>query len=163
MKLLSRGRIPDPHRIVRGGGPGGGGRTATASYDNTVRIWDTTSGKELHKILQGNTHVTRPAYRPDGKLLASATWDGTVKVWDATTFKEPRTIKPPGAVYGVAFSPDGKQVVSVSVKSKRAKKTNPLEGTGRLIVWNLETSEKVCELEGHTNHVLVGVHGLDLP
>src|SRR5262249_967765 len=65
------------------------------------------------------------AYSPDGKLLASAAnyrlefremrHPGEVKLWDAVSGQLLRTLTGfPGAVNGVAFSPDSKSLVSVS-------------------------------------------------
>ena len=64
-----------------------GKRLASASEDQTVKVWDTTSGQEL-LTLRGHTGgVTSVAFSPDGNRLASASTDGTVKVWDVTPRK----------------------------------------------------------------------------
>ena len=61
-----------------------GKRLASASWDQTVKVWDATSGQET-LTLKGHTAVVwSVAFSADGKRLASASWDGTVKVWDAT-------------------------------------------------------------------------------
>jgi hypothetical protein len=60
-----------------------GQRLASASADNTVRIWEVASGKEL-LILKGHTKGVRSvAFSPDGRRLASASPDQTVKLWEA--------------------------------------------------------------------------------
>ena len=55
---------------------------ASASDDNTVKLWDTSTGKEI-KTLSGHTNrVNGVSFSPDGKMLASASDDNTVKLWN---------------------------------------------------------------------------------
>jgi WD40 repeat protein len=81
--------------------------------DATVRIWDTTTGRQLFE-LQGHTaNVTRLAFSPDGQRLATASEDHKVKVWQADTGQQLITLAGHVAgVAGVAFSPDGGRLVS---------------------------------------------------
>src|SRR5262245_52216585 len=54
---------------------------ASASFDNTVKLWEWPSGKELRK-LEGHTGaVYCVAWAPDGKSLASASHDQTIRLW----------------------------------------------------------------------------------
>ena len=48
-------------------------------------------------------------YSPDGQALASAGFDRTIRIWEAATGREIRALRgPEGAVFDVAYSPDGK-------------------------------------------------------
>src|SRR5262245_35264839 len=55
---------------------------ASASTDQTVRLWDAATGQS-RTILQGHTkEVWDVAFSSDGCLIASASGDQTVKLWD---------------------------------------------------------------------------------
>jgi Tol biopolymer transport system component/Ethanolamine utilization protein EutJ (predicted chaperonin) len=81
---------------------------ATASNDQTVKLWDVHSG-QVTKTLTGHTgHVNGVAFSPDGKTVATTSDDQTVKLWDPTTGANTKTLTGhTGYVNGVAFSPDG--------------------------------------------------------
>jgi WD40 repeat protein len=59
-----------------------GRRLASASHDNTVRVWDTASGQEVLTLHGHGQEVQSVAFSPDGRFLASAGRDGTVRLWD---------------------------------------------------------------------------------
>ncbi|MFD7502585.1 AAA family ATPase [Streptomyces sp. NPDC059850] len=100
------------------------GRTlATAAYDRTVRLWDTsdpTHPKPLGKPLTGHTSwVSSAVFSPDGRTLASAGDDGTVRLWDVSDPAHPRALGAPlsghdGTIYLLAFSPDGQTLAAAT-------------------------------------------------
>ena len=55
---------------------------------NTVKIWDSATGKELFSLKGHAGEVTSVAFSPDGQRLASGSVDQTVKIWDSATGKE---------------------------------------------------------------------------
>ena len=65
-----------------------GQRLASASGDQTVKIWDSATGKELFALKGHAGWVKSVAFSPDGQRLASASNDQTVKIWDSATGKE---------------------------------------------------------------------------
>ena len=65
-----------------------GKRLASASRDQTVKVWDAVTGQEILTLKGHTSGVTSVAFSPDGKRLASAAPRMTVKVWDAATGQE---------------------------------------------------------------------------
>lgn len=63
---------------------------ATGSMDNTICIWDATTGQQIGKNLKGHTKwITGMSWEPLHKVkeghvprLASSSKDGTVRIWD---------------------------------------------------------------------------------
>jgi WD40 repeat protein len=91
-----------------------GGRLASGSADETVRIWTVATGESrvLGSHLGAVQYVT---FSPDGKSLASASRDGTVRLWDDAT-GEVCALRGHGAsVEQVEFSPDGQLLVSAGL------------------------------------------------
>jgi WD40 repeat protein len=74
-----------------------------------VRLFDTTSGKEL-TILKGYADgVEQLAFSPDGKTLASAAFHDFIRLWDVTARAEIAGLGLRGLmVQCLGFSPDGK-------------------------------------------------------
>ena len=62
-----------------------GTRVATASDDNTARVWDARTGQAVGAPLQHQGTVTAVAWSPDGTRVATASVDNTARVWDART------------------------------------------------------------------------------
>ncbi|KAI9766763.1 MAG: hypothetical protein M1839_004767 [Geoglossum umbratile] len=114
---------------------------ASASDDETVRVWDAATGAAV-QTLKGHTgYVKAVVFSPDGKLVASASNDKTVRVWDAATGAAVQTLKGhTDDVNAVVFSPDGKLVASASDDET-------------VWVWDAATGAAVQTLEGHTGYV----------
>jgi WD40 repeat protein len=60
-----------------------GSRIVTASEDETARIWNAATAKEI-AVLRGHEHfVHSAAFSPDGSRIVTASADKTARVWDA--------------------------------------------------------------------------------
>src|SRR5439155_735461 len=92
-----------------------GTRLASASDDQTVRLWDLAAGSEI-RAFQGHTDaVWSVAFSPDGARLASASAALTLRIWHLASGAEIRAFKGhTDSVWSVAFSPDGAHLASAS-------------------------------------------------
>jgi hypothetical protein len=87
----------------------------TASSDNTARIWDAATGKQIAP-LEGHTNwVLSAAFSPDGARIVTASFDNTARIWDAATGKQIAPLEGhTNRVLSAAFSPDGARIVTAS-------------------------------------------------
>src|SRR5260370_32263333 len=61
----------------------------TGSWDQTARLWETSSGKALTSF-QGHTLSVRcVAFSPDGKHVLTGSDDQTTRLWDSSSGKTP--------------------------------------------------------------------------
>jgi WD40 repeat protein len=116
---------------------------ASGSYDKTVKIWNTETGK-LEKTFQTSQSVETVSFSPDSTIIRSADTAGTVQQWQIETGQLLQTLDTlqsedgpkEDARYNFAFSADGKLIARAN------------EGKG-IRVWNLETGKLVSTLPGH--------------
>ena len=69
-----------------------GQRAVSASDDQTLKVWDLGSGRELRTLAGHTGSVTAVAVTPDGQRAVSASEDQTLKVWDLGSGRELRTL-----------------------------------------------------------------------
>jgi WD40 repeat protein len=115
---------------------------ASASWDKTVKLWDTRTGYEVRTLSGNNEVVLDVTFSRNGRRLASSDGDGNVKVWDVATGSE--LLNVPSQIYRApvqaALSPDGnllalgaaKSISLHSVLTGRKLRTYSNEGTSSL-------------------------------
>ena len=117
---------------------------ASGSFDNSVKLWDVSTGKNTATLAEHAEAVYCVAFSPDGKTLASAGGTaslGEIKLWDVAAGKLLADL--PGhakRVIAVAFSPDGAILASAG-------------GENIVRLWDLATRKSIKTLEGHTDGV----------
>ncbi|CCK72068.1 Rsa4p KNAG_0I02840 [Huiozyma naganishii CBS 8797] len=85
----------------------------SASFDNSIKLWDGRDGKFLSTFRGHVASVYQVAWSSDCRLLVSCSKDTTLKVWDVRTRK--LSVDLPGhqdEVFTVDWSVDGKRVCS---------------------------------------------------
>lgn len=105
---------------------------ASASEDNTVKLWDPSNGDCVHTLCGHTDGVNAVAFSPDSSLIASGSGEHLVRIWNVHTRQNTMVLE--GCRYGiksVAFSPDGQRVVA---------------GTelGEIRLWSLETGDTIA-------------------
>ena len=115
-----------------------GQRLATASADETARIWD-LQGHELTVLTGHQDSVRSVAFSPDGQRLATASVDGTARIWDNQGNPLALLTGHQNRVNSVAFSPDGQNLATASA-----------DGTAR--IWDNQ-GNPLALLTGHQNWV----------
>jgi WD40 repeat protein len=109
---------------------------ATASFDNTIRLWDAFTRKEIKKYEGHAKLALAVSISPDSKHILSGGQDNTAKIWDYPTSGPTKTFEGhPAAVAALAIKPDGKQFAAAAGKSVK--------------VWDPHSGKATKDLEGH--------------
>jgi len=90
----------------------GATRIAAASWNGTITVAAVRTGRVVAQLTGDTAGVTDVAYSPDGRYLASVSLDHSLRIWDAKTLRLLRVRELPDAVYGVAFTPDSREVIT---------------------------------------------------
>ena len=118
-----------------------GRRIVTGSDDNTVRVWDTETGKQLRVLSGHKGPITAASFGMDGRRIVTGSDDNTVRVWDTETGKQLRVLSGhKGPITATSFGMDGRRIV-----------TGSRDETAR--VWDAETGQQVHILLGHSGTV----------
>jgi WD40 repeat protein len=87
-----------------------GKKLLTAASDRTVRVWDTSTGKQIQKFAGHTAPINAIAISPDGSRIATGAEDNT-RIWFLETGIEVLDIDEPiEKAKVVEFSPDGKYI-----------------------------------------------------
>jgi WD40 repeat protein len=110
-----------------------GTRVLTGEAGEQAILWHALTGQQLRTFEGHRARITSVAFSPDGKTILTGSWDSTAILWDADTGAKLRTIGVHARginsmtgraglglspdyhyVTSVAFSPDGKSVLTGS-------------------------------------------------
>lgn len=132
-------------------------RLASGSSDETVVIWDTSSGAALVRLGISAGEVTAVAFSPTGSLLATfSQYDDEVRLWDAGS----DDLRPLAGLRltvdsdrprlrCLAFSPNGSFLAAGSGEAILSS----LDSINVVFVWDIDQGEVVAGFEGHERAV----------
>jgi WD40 repeat protein len=114
-------------------------RAASIGLDNTIRLWDVKSGKEVGQFTEFIGSPRCIAFSRDGKgLLSGHAGDKAnrlVRLFDVQTNKLIRSLEGHGgAIVRVAFAPDGKSGISA-------------DNAGTIRVWDLDSGKEELKMD----------------
>ena len=115
---------------------------ASGGADNSIKIWQVATGRELRALTGHTGSIKSLAISPNGQWLASGSSDRTVKVWNVATGRELYSL--PGhtsSIEALAFSPDNRWLASGS-----ADRT--------IKIWDLTNGREIRTLNDHTARVI---------
>ncbi len=114
---------------------------ASVSSDNSIIIWNTTTGS-IHQNLTGHQDsVYTVTFHPHDPIIASGSFDRSILIWNLTTGEIMQNLRGHTAsIWSLDFSPDGTYLASGS-------------GDSTVRIWDYRTSESFFNATGHTEAV----------
>ena len=127
-----------------------GTMVATASHDETARLWDAATATTVRTLPIG-IHANLPlAFSPDGRLLATAGGFRAVLLWETSTGKTVATLTGhTGPVHDVAFAPDGRTLATASSDgTARLWRVGIADDYETVRLWRLTTAPTTTQSSG---------------
>jgi WD40 repeat protein len=158
-----------------------GRKVATGSDDKTVRIWDVKTGERLERIVN-QSEAYAVAFAPDGQTLAVGGRDGKVRIYAAVGGERVGMVDTNGSASAVRYAGGGKYLVVAGIETREigvwevgtgklratckhpewvrtiavaadGKKFASADGSGNILVWDVETGTQLDSLAAHDGSV----------
>ena len=126
----------------------------TASNDNTAKLWEIKTGKEIRTFAGHTSRLTSATISNDGKYLLTGSADSTARLWDINTGNNLKVFRRDSSwVNAVAFSPDGKIVLlgSGDFYSKGSMPMMRVDNTA--ILFDVASGKELRRFSGHNDDV----------
>ncbi|MYF40702.1 MAG: hypothetical protein F4221_07630, partial [Rhodothermaceae bacterium] len=112
-----------------------GSQLASMSSDNTIRLWNVATGREVRRFEEYRLYGNSVVFSPYGTQLAFGLGGNWILLLDVVTGQELRRFgRHRGSVNSVAFSPDGTQLASGS--------------GGTIYLWDVAMGQEVRRFHG---------------
>jgi WD40 repeat protein len=122
------------------------GRLASASDDNTIRVWDVGAGVESEsERIKGRSPFYGLCMLPDGRLASASqnfiriNTGSTIQLWDLTTRTETACLEEPSFVRALCVLSDGRLAAA--------------NYNGTIGVWDVRAGVETVRLRGHLGDV----------
>jgi WD40 repeat protein len=107
-----------------------------------VGVWEADTGRRivvLERAEDRDVQRLRLLYSPDGRYLAATGTDQATEIWDTHTWARSLVLRPfsvgrDSIMYGPAYSPDGRRIITTHFDAGVAK------------IWNVATGEVAADL-----------------
>ena len=129
-----------------------GATTWSSALGGTVRIYDSQSGVELHRLYAHRTTIANVEFSPDGRMLATGSRDGSVKIWNIEQGVEVTSyVDFPERVHDIEYSPDGEYMMIGLGNAGDFPDggDNPVDGSAYL--WDLRNRTQAQIYAGHSD------------
>jgi eukaryotic-like serine/threonine-protein kinase len=120
------------------------GTNFASAGDETIRLWDATTGEEIRKLKGPKAEVTRISFSPDRSRLASGYDDNVIRIWDTKTGRVISELKGhTGKITDLTFSPGGEWLASSDFEAV-------------VKIWDMRKNVEMTTLKGH-NFTVMGI------
>ena len=114
-----------------------GNLVVTAGYDDTARVWEADTGKQIAELRGHTDGVESVSFSPDGRQIVTIGGDMTTRLWSVPEYKELAVLDSHSdRVFSASYSPDSRRIVT---------------GTnyGKTCVWDTASGTLLAELPDH--------------
>jgi len=116
----------------------GGSVFAVASYDTSIRAFNSRNGELLRHIEEIPVATFAMVFSPDGRMLATGGADRIVRLWDTANWSLARRLEgQPEMISALAWAPDGKRLLSGGFSELTTRQPVSVilwdAGTGRIL------------------------------
>lgn len=130
--LVARLQVPTTFAAYNADGT----QIATTSPDDTVRLWDANTGRQLARLHGLGGSVGRVDYRQEGGDLLVRSSDAPNSHWQTSSIAGVR-LGPDTTLKDAAFSPDGTRILAISD-----------DAAATPVVWDVASLKEVGRLQG---------------